>query len=174
MKQTLLALVALLIATFLSFNQKQARMQSQGQVVRAEMQQMALGVAAQTLQVIRARDFDDATEGVPRDSIVPTSAFTEAPFSTGNDCQAFGGSDACDDVDDFHEMQTASIPFTFPTGKFDFDVDVRVRYVDPDLQSTGGSRSSRKQVIVEVQDDPSSGSPRLPEPIEYSEVISYP
>lgn len=174
MQQTLLALLALLIATFLSFNQKQATIQNQQQVLRAEMEQMALGVAAQTLQVVRARAFDDATVGLPSDSVVATSDFTETPFTTGNDCQAFGGSDTCDDVDDFHEMESATIPFTFPSGKFDFAVDVRVRYVDSDLQPTGGTPSDRKEVIVEVQDDPSSGTPRLPEPIEYSEVISYP
>lgn len=175
MQQTLLALVALLIATLLSLNQKQATIQSQNQVVRAEMQQMALGVAAQTMQVVRARAFDDATVGMPGDSIVSTSEFTETPFSTGNDCQAFGGSVACDAIEDFHEMQTTTLPFTFPTGQFDFDVDVRVRYVDANLQPTGGGTSSRKQVTIEVQDNPSSGGdPRLPEPIEYSEVVSYP
>lgn len=174
MQQTLLALVALLIATLLSFNQKQALVQNQSQVVRAEVEQMAIGVAAQTMQVIRARAFDAATAGVPSDSLVPTSEFSSFPFTTGNDCEAFGGTDTCDDVDDFHEMVTATIPFQVPSGTFDFDVDAEVRYVDEDLQPTGGSRTSRKKVILKVQDAPSSGEPRLPEPIQYSEVISYP
>jgi len=175
MQQTLLALVAMLIATFLSFNQKQAVVQHQSQVVRAEMEQMALGVAGQAMQVIRARAFDRATVGVPSDSIVSTSEFED----TGSiqegilDCQAFGGTDTCDDVDDFYG-DTATIPFTFPTGSFDFKVDMRVRYVDSDLQPTGGTKTNRKQVILEVQDSPSTGDPRLPEPIEYSEVVSYP
>lgn len=175
MQQTLLALLALLVATFMSFSQKQAAISHQDQVVRSEMEQMALGVANHVVQVVRARAFDAATVGVTSDSIVATSNFASTPFSTGNDCQAFGGGEACNDIDDFHEMTTASIPFTFPTGSFDFDVDVEIKYVNSDLQPTGGAKSSRKKIIVEVQDDPGSGtSSRLIEPIEYSEVVSYP
>lgn len=175
MQQTLLSLVALLIATLLTFNQKQASVRSQRQVVRAEMEQMALGVAAQTVQVIKARAFDAATVNLPSDSLVATSNFTEPPFTTGNECQAFGGTQTCNDVDDFHEMAPAVQSFEFPTGKFDFTVEVEVQYVDDVLQPTGGTRTSRKEVTVLVQDDPSSGKrPYLTEPIEYSEVISYP
>jgi hypothetical protein len=174
MQQTLFALLALLIATFLSYNQKQATVQNQVQVVQAEMEQMALGVAAQSVQVIRARAYDAVTAGVPSDSLVPTSAFTDPPFSTGNDCRAFGGSSTCDDVDDFHEMESATVPFSFPSGTFEFTVDVEIRYVDEDLEPAG-SQTDRKQILVEVQDDPGSGkSPRLSEPIQYSEVVSYP
>lgn len=173
MQQTLLALLALLIATLLSFNQKQAAVQNQGQVVRAELEQMALGVAAQSTQIIRARAYDAATAGVPSDSLVPTSEFADS-FPTGKDCEVFGGGTPCDVVDDFHEMGTATVPFTFPTGSFDFAVDVEIQYVDANLDSTG-SRTDQKKIIVRVQDDPPSGTdPRLAEPIQYSEVVSYP
>ncbi len=179
MQQTLLALLALLVATLLSFNQKQATVQNQGQVVRGEIEQMALGVAARTAQVIRSRAYDASTKGVPADSLVPTSKFTDPPFTTGNDCEAFGGEATCDDVDDFHEMVQATVPFTYPTGTFDFAVDVEIRYVDEDLQPTDGSTvdppTDQKQIILRVQDVPSSGAePRLSSPIEYSEVVSYP
>lgn len=175
MQQTMFALVALLIATLLSFNQKQAAVQHQQQVFQAEMTQMALGVANHAVQIVRARAFDVATAGVTSDSIVATSNFTETPFITGYDCQPFGGGDTCNDIDDFHEMVTATVPFDYPGGSFDFDVDIEIKYVDSNLQPTGGTRTSRKKIIVKVQDDPASGgSPRLPEPIEYSEVVSYP
>lgn len=175
MQQTLLALVAMLIATFLSFNQKQATVQNQSQVVRAEMEQMALGVANQTMQVIRARAFDEATVGLPPDSVVATSDLESTSSIQGSvfDCAALGGTDTCDDIDDFHG-DTATVPFTFPTGRFDFKVDIQVRYVTADLQPTGGATSTRKQILLEVQDHPSSGKPRLPAPITYSEVVSYP
>lgn len=175
MQQTLLALLAMLIATFLSFNQKQAAVQNQAQVVRAEMEQMALGVARQTMQVIRSRAFDRATVGVPSDSIVATSEFEDESSIQGGilDCSALGGTDECDDVDDFHG-DTATVPFTFPTGSFEFKVDMKVRYVNADLDTTGVTKSNRKQIILEVQDNPSSGNPRLPEPIEYTEVVTYP
>lgn len=174
MQQTLLALLALLIATLLSFNQQQSDVQNQGQVVRAEFEQMALGVAAESAQIIRSRAFDDATIGIPSDSIVPSSEFTSS-FSSGNDCEPFGGNTTCDDVDDFHEMVADPVSFTFPQGEFDFTVEAEVRYVDEDLQPTGGTPSNQKQIILRVQDDSTSGGePRLPEPIQYSEVVSYP
>jgi len=175
MQQTLLALVALLIATFLSFNQKQAAVQNQAQVVRGEMEQMALGVARETMNVIQARAFDRATAGVPRDSIVPTSEFEEKSSIQSSilDCAAFGGTDECKDVDNFYG-DTATVSFTFPTGSFEFEVNINVQYVNADLNPTGGTKSDRKQIILEVQDNPSSGNPRLPEPIKYTEVVSYP
>lgn len=174
MRQTLLALAALLIAMLLSFNQKQATLNGQEQVVRAELEQMALGVARQATEMIRARAFDGATVGVPSDSVVATNNFTAPPFPSGTDCQAFGGGTPCTDLDDFHQMNTATMSFDFPSGGMDMTVDVTVRYVNANLQPTGGATSRRKQIIVRVQDAPSSTSPRLPEPIEYSAVVSYP
>jgi hypothetical protein len=140
------------------------------------MEQMALGVARETMNVIQARPFDRATAGVPRDSIVPTSEFEEKSsiWSSNLDCAALpGGTDECNDVDDFYG-DIATVPFTFPTGSFEFEVNINVQYVNADLNPTGGTKSDRKQIILEVQDNPSSGNPRLPEPIKYTEVVSYP
>jgi len=174
MQQTLLSLVALLIATLLSFNQLRAGLQSQKQTVRAEMEMMALGVAMQTMEVIRARAFDAETAGDSNLILDPTE-LSSTPFTTGNHCQVFGGSDTCNDVDDFHEMKTATVSHPLPKGEdFDFAVDVRVQYVDGNLEPTGGTRTFRKEVTIFVQDVPDSGDARLPDPIEYSEVLSYP
>ena len=60
MPQTLLSLGGLLIVTFLSFNQQQASIRTQQKAIRAEMQQMAIGVAKQSMEVVRARAFDNA------------------------------------------------------------------------------------------------------------------
>lgn len=176
MQQTLLALVAMLIVTFLGFNQKQAHIRNQQHVVRAELTEMALSVAQQSMEVVQARAFDDATVGLPPDSTITDSTkFSSSPFTSGNHCHAFEGSDMCDDVDDFDEMVTGVVPFPLPGGhEFDFDVDVRVRYVDENLQPTGGAKSFRKEVTIFVQDRVASGGSRLYQPIEYSEVISYP
>jgi hypothetical protein len=178
MQQTLLALLAILLATFLSFNQKQGIVQSRSQVVRAEMEQMALGVAKQAMQTIRSRAFDQATVELPPDSIVATSDLESRSSirSATKDCKALDGGlgGICSDIDDFHGNM-ATITFTFPTGSFDFKiVDITVRYVDTNLQPTGGARSTQKEIVLKVQDTPSSRAPRLPEPIEYSEVVSYP
>lgn len=174
MQQTLLSLVALLVATILTYNQMQARTLSQHQTYGMEMEQMALGVGMETMEVIRARAFDEATITLPSDSTLPKSEFTSGPFPSGKSCQVFGGTDVCSDVDDFHEMVPATVPFPLPGDPFNFTVEVRVRYVDANLNPTGGTTSYRKEVTVYVQDKPEGGSPRLPAPIEYSEVISYP
>lgn len=181
MQQTLLALVAMLIATLLSFSQQQAAIQQQQQVVRAEVQQMALSVAQQSMEVIQARAFDAATEDLSSDETIDDPAkFSSAPFTSNNDCEAFGGSDECGDVDDFHEMKTATVSYPLPGGRqFDFSVDVRLRYVNKDLKCThddctSGPKSFRKEVTIFVQDIPSGEESRLSQPIEYSEVVSYP
>ncbi len=178
MQQTLLSFAALLVATILSFNQIQASMQSRKQAVRAELEQMALGVAMQTMEVIRARAFDAATVGRSSENRASTSEFTSPPFSTGNHCQVFGGGDLCDDVDDFHEMEPATVEFPLPESNMDFEVQAEVHYVCSDLQRVdkGGctAPTPRKEVVLKVQDQRSDGRSRLPTPIRYSEVIAYP
>jgi len=169
MQQTLLALLALMMVTVFNFNQMQANVRNEQQVVRAEMRQMAVGVAMQTMEVIRARAFDDATVGLDDDTITTASTFSTT-FPSGNDCAAFGGSDTCDDVDDFDEMVTATVPFKTPEFEVDFNVDVEVDYVDSNMDPTGGPTYG-KQVTVLVQD--AGSDPFLHEPIRFSEVLTY-
>jgi hypothetical protein len=178
MQQTLLSFVALLVATLLSFNQIQANMQSQNQAFRAEIQQMGLGVAMQTMEVIRARAFDAATVGRSSENRASVSEFTNPPFSTGNYCQVFGGGDSCNDVDDFHKMETATVEFPLPESNMKFEVQAEVHYVCSDLERAdkGGctAPTPRKEVVLKVQDQQSDGRSRLSSPIKYSEVIAYP
>jgi type II secretory pathway component PulJ len=182
MQQTLLAFLALLIATLLSFSQQQSSVQNQRQVVRAELQQMALGVAMQTMEMVRARAFDAAVKG---GSSNPSNFTAEANFGDVSACRpvvsARNDSPACDTIEDFHVCQVGScendLPgnsystdFELPGGdRFPFDVAVTVRYVDSDFQPTSGPQA-QKQVIVWVQDE----NDRLARPIRYSEVIAYP
>lgn len=173
MQQTLLALLALMIASLLNFNQMQAHLRREQQAVRAELQQMALGVAMESMEVVRARAFDAATVGVPEDSTVDVSNFTDTPFSTGNKCTAFGGTDTCDDVDDFHEMVPAKEPFDLPDAQFEFRIEIEVRYVDDNLQPTGGAKTRWKEVIISVQDVQNSGTSLMVKPITFSEVLAY-
>jgi len=171
MQQTLLALLALMIATMLSLSQMQSDLQDQNQVVQAEMKEMAIGVATQTLEVIRARAFDDKTIGVSKSDITnPVADLTKPPFSQGNDCAAFGGSDTCDDVDDFHKMETAVVPFEASEFEVKFNVDARVRYVDAN-QDSSGTPTFRKEVILTIQDK--GKDPHIRKPITFSEVITF-
>lgn len=173
MQQTLLALLALLVATLLSFNQKQARVQNQGQVVRGEIEQMALGVAAESMAIIRSRAFDAATDSsdgiVPRDSLATID-------DTGNPCKVFfQGEPKCSAIEDFHGIKPAEVSLEYPDGQFTFEIkSITVEYVDGNFDSSS-NKTYQKKVTLKIQDVPSDGGdPRLPTPIEYSEVVSYP
>ncbi len=170
MQQTLLALLALMVATLLSLSQMQSRLQDQQEVFQSEMKEMAIGVATQTLEMVRSRAFDENTIGVPKDSITSPSALTSPPFTPGNHCQAFGGSDTCDDIDDFHEMKPAIVPFEAPDFTVDFKVKAKVRYVDASLNPVT-SPTFRKEVVFEIQD--TGPDPYIKEPITFSEVLTY-
>jgi hypothetical protein len=170
MPQTLLSIAGLLIVTFLSFNQQQASIRTQQEAVRAELRQMAIGVAKQSMEVVRARAFDNATiSGDP-----PVSELTKPEnFPTGKDCQAFGGSDTCDSIEDFHEMVPATEEVAVPAGTFEFEIEIEVHYVDSDLNRTS-SRTERKEVTIRVQDDRGPNrEPLLHEPITFTEVLGY-
>lgn len=169
MQQTLLALLALMIATFFNYSQMQANLRNQQQVVRAEMEQMALGVAMQSLEVVRARAFDEATVGETEDVIDTVNDLTEV-FPERNHCAAFGGNDTCDDVDDFNEMVPATVPFETQEIDVDFTVNIDVRYVNESMEEVT-TPTYRKEVIVRVQDD--GDDPYLHRPIRYAEVLTY-
>ena len=184
MQQTLLSFVALLIATLLSFSQLQAGVQNQRQVVRAEVTQMAIGVAMQTLEMVRARAFDEEVKGGGGAS---PSDFTESEdFGDVSACRSVvetsADSPKCDTIEDFHLCTVGScedeLPnnayateFELPGGGQDypFEVAVTIRYVNSNLQPVG-ARTAQKQIIVWVQDQ----GGRLDDPIRYSEVVAYP
>ena len=170
MPQTLLSIAGLLIVTLLSFSQQQANINTQQTATRAEMQQMAIGVAKQSVEVVRARAFDDSTKsGDPP----PPELTHPDDFPTGKDCQAFGGSDTCDSIEDFHEMTPAIDSVSVPGGTFAFEIEIEVHYVDSDLKRTN-SRTERKEVTIRVQDDRGPNQePLLHEPITFTEVLGY-
>ena len=170
MPQTLLSLGGLLIVTFLSFNQQQASIRTQQEAVRAELRQMAIGVAKQSIEVVRARAFDDSTIS---DDPPPSELTKPENFPTGKNCQAFGGSDECDSIEDFHEMTPATDSVSVPGGTFTFEIEIEVHYVDSDLNRTS-SRTERKEVMIRVQDDRGPNKdPLLNGPITFTEVLGY-
>lgn len=175
MQQTLLAMLALMTVTFLNFNQTQSKLHHQKEVVRSEMKGMAASVALQTIEVIRSRAFDAKTVDVSKDEIDGPGDFSDWDFTTGNRCKVFvpddeSGGVECNDVDDFHKMETATIPFKTPRFEVQFNVDVEVHYVNESLQPVD-QRTYRKKVIVKVQDK--GEDPHIPEPIQFSEVLTF-
>lgn len=157
-----------MMATFFNFNQMKTELQRQRQVVRAEMEQMALGVGMQTMEVIRARSFDEATTGEAKKITDPTKFASS--FAGGRNCKAFGGDETCDSVEDFHDMVPSTVTFETPEFDMGFTVEVEVRYVDPSMNVVPGP-TFRKEVVVQVQD--TGDDPFLAEPIQFSEVLTY-
>lgn len=186
MQQTLLSLLALLIATFLSFNQMQADIQSQKQTVQAELAQMGLGVAMQTMEVVRARAFDAATIGIPEEEYLDPEADgfalkSEGEFGGTGDCLLHpeGSGVDCNTVEEFHGT-SGEVPFTLAGNTFPFTVEIEVHYVCSNLERASDSAqcsppTSRKEVVMNVQDSQPDGEAHyLHEPLVYSEVIAYP
>lgn len=184
MQQTLLALLALLIATFLNFNQMQADIHSQRQTVNAEVQQMALGIAMQTMEVVRARAFDAATVGIPEGEYVDPSGFalkSEGEFGVSGDCKLYSGGSGvdCSTIEEFHGT-TGDVPFQLAGSSFPLNVKIEVYYVCSNLERASDSGecsepTPRKEVVIRVQDSQPDGEPhRLHKRITYSEVITYP
>ena len=170
MQQTLLALLALMVATFFSLTQMQSGLQKQEEVMQAEMKEMAIGVATQTLEVVRARAFDEKTIGVSKDKVTDPENDLTSSFPANKHCTAFGGGDTCDSIEDFNNMQTATVPFEASGFKVEFEVDATVRYVDENMQPTSDP-TFRKEVVFEIQDK--RDDPYIKKPIRFSEVLTY-
>jgi hypothetical protein len=198
MQQALLALLGLLIVTLLSFSQQQADVRSQQQAIRAEYQQMALGVAKQSIEAIRAREYFDRAVRIYDDPDVED--FTKESDSEwgGDDCirqnefvsNPDGGHD-CTAIEDFHDetmaMENADglIVLPMPGGTVRFEVEFEVHYAEEDgskIVRASSGPTGMKEVTVRVQDcqdqdssnsDSCDGEPLLPQPIVFSEVFSY-
>jgi type II secretory pathway pseudopilin PulG len=176
MQQTLLALLGLLVVTMLSFSQQRVSMQSQQQVIEREYRQMALGVAKQSIEAIRARPyFDGALEG---DSDAKVDDFTDESSWGGKDCiqpaedqPAEDGQivstppsgDDCTAIEDFHddgalEMNNSdgTIAVQIPNYTILFQVEFEVNYVEEDGDELVRSDSPTplKEVTIRVQDCP--------------------
>jgi len=200
MQQTLLALLGLLVVTMLSFSQQRVSMQSQQQVIEREYRQMALGVAKQSIEAIRARQyFDRALEG---NSDAEVNDFTDESSWGDKDCirPAEDGQivstppsgDDCTAIEDFHDDGTlemsnsdGTIAVQIPNYTILFQVEFEVNYVEEDGDELvrSGSPTPLKEVTIRVQDCPDDnpsdgdlsceGEPVLNRPIVFSEVIGY-
>lgn len=150
------------------------------------MEMMALGVAMQTMEVVRARDFDAGMDehskseiiNDPEDKLADVSSFgkkyikSEDEYGSPANCKVYHES-SCNFIEEFDGAQ-GIVPFRLGMDKdFPFSVKIKVRYVDDDLGSASG-KELQKEVVISVQDDPPNGPPRLPDAITYSEVIAYP
>ena len=156
MRQTIMGLLGLTIAMLLSLNVHRASLTAKVYVIDNEMETIASGIALEVLDYVGSKPFDAATTNGTVDN---ASELTPLPFSTGMTYQEAG------DIDDFHQIQTYSLP----AFDFDFDIDITVAYVDEnDPERIAGSQTFAKRVTVTINDE------YLASPVHLSQVYTYP
>ncbi|MCS7081675.1 MAG: hypothetical protein N2561_09785 [Bacteroidetes bacterium] len=174
MQQTLLAFCAILIAGLWGLSQQRAILEGRLTMMRGELEGAAVEVAREVLEHIGTKPFDAAvmTSGgrdlgtaslggsVSVSAITSPTQLTWPPFPTGRRFEQ------CQDIDDFHGIQ----PYTYTTPDgLRFEVQVQVRYVNPDDPTQGSSTPTfAKEATVTVT------HPELRAPVRLSRVYTYP
>ncbi len=181
MGQSLFALLGLVLTVNLALSVNHWYVTLQRATIFREVQEMAQSVAVETIEIVRARAFDQAVvDGTVTGTIADILLFTDpAAFgSTGGAlCQSFGGTAVCDDIDDFHN-QVVRRPFVMGRDTVWFRVQLSVRYVHYDaisgiVQAVTG-KTAYKEVNVSVQDDwGGTITPFVVTPIRLGRVLAY-
>lgn len=176
----MLAFAAMMLATTYTLTVQQQYVMSMRQGITREMEEIAGTVAVEAMEAVRSRAFDQAeVDGTVTGDLTDLALFEYSNntdhFATGNACSVFStGADVCDDVDDFHMMVTATMPFAMGVDTVYFSVDIEVEYVDETF-ARANERTFNKQVTVFVRDTwPGTGTnPFMPSNVFLSRVFSY-
>src|SRR5690606_10363340 len=107
MPQTLLALLALTLASAFTFTSFQRYVNVERNLIRVEMGEMAGAIAQEVLETVSAASFGDDINGVPMT------------------CQQFDGPTSCTELGDFHN-QNFTEDFSLSGSTFFFDVEIDV------------------------------------------------
>ena len=164
MPQTILALLALMLASVLTFNQQRLTTRAQTRMVTDEMELAASGLVSDVLEFAAARSFDESTtpEAIEAAQAVPQTAAPFRPVS------AFGAPDRgpvgcdlllpyrtpeCDDVDDLDGLLDEPVEILLANGRrFPFNVAIRVSYVTgPESAVVSAVPTLHKRVLVSVR-----------------------
>ena len=161
----MLGLLALILATLISFNQQRITKQSYKSTIRDELELAASGTAQHVLEMIAARSYDEVStpvevfqnDGVPYGSGSFTSGSDSEFGAEGGDpedCDLMTPSNTpdCDDVDDMDGIRGAPVEARLSDGRtLDFTADVDVRYVtDPGTQTTSSTPTLHKRVDLTI------------------------
>ncbi|WP_412062591.1 hypothetical protein [Rubrivirga sp. IMCC45206] len=115
MPQTLLALFALVLASFLTFNQQRLTLRAQTNMVTSEVELAGAGVASEVMALVESMSFDEnstpdaiyAAQEVPSESneFKSSSAFGATDRGdAGCNLMDVRSTPDCDDVDDIHGL----------------------------------------------------------------------
>lgn len=140
MPQSILAILALLMATTFVMQQQRSTLHTRAQLIRNEIALQSTGVAESVLSDIGTRAFDQETE--------TGGALDEASDLTPEG--EFGGSGVRTAIEDYHnQMLTGKRPFRADT--LDFTVEVEVTYVKDDQETPVDYRTKNKMATVTVR-----------------------
>ena len=185
MPQTLLALFALVLASFLTFNQQRLTLRSHHNMVTDEIELAAAGLASEVIAFIDGRSFDESTtpsaigdeNGLTPET--PSDFLLSSTFGGGDDgddgCNLVRPSltPDCDDVDDVHSPEWRSVAIELAAGRsLDFLVRTQVYYVStPESMVEASAPTRHKRILVDIR------SPYMPEVTDgvyrATRVISY-
>jgi hypothetical protein len=173
----MLAFLAMIIVGTHALNTQRYEMLVQQRDITRELEEMAGSIALETMEIVRTRAWDQAVidslaTGTAGDLAFMELATGQDQFATGHHCSLFGGTDTCDDIDDFHKMHQEIRPFVMGLDTLQFTVDISVRYVDNTL-APSAVVTTNKEVTVEVSDYWPTGTSYFNSPIRLSRVFSY-
>jgi hypothetical protein len=179
MSQTLLALLALGMATLLGFNQQRATIQTYEVRIRDEYAVAASGLLMHVMEMAAARSFDQTStpDHIHSTERLPTLGEFSLPDTFGHgeagcDLMEPWNTPSCDDVDDLHSAAWQSVDLVLPSGRMmAFEVLITVEYVsDADVTVPVVTRTHNKRVTLGAR---AAHLPRLGTIVRLERVIAY-
>lgn len=136
MQQTLLALLALALASLFTYTSHQRYVFVEQRLIGQEIAELAGSVAKESMEIVANQDDGDDNFG----NDLRCSQFHTAGVT-------------CDDRDDFHNMREAIRDVVISGDTFEFAVNINVEYRDlGDPDTPSGVPTDKQAVTISVQD----------------------
>lgn len=181
MPQTTLAILAIMLTTFLALSQQRTVLRGYESMVDDEMETMGSGIALQVMEYVGTKAFDEETKDgdVSSTSDLSGSGSFGPGEGSGTRCDVVppisesGSYSSCDDLDDYHDMEWEEVPFPLRDDTVRFEVSVRVFYMNED-QERVTYQTNRKEVVVRVRGpERPNGRPYMKGEIGLRRTFSY-
>lgn len=143
MPQSILAMLALLMATTFVMQQQRSTLHTRTQLIRNEIALQSTGVAESVLSDIGTKAFDQETEKLDEEETLtdPDELTDEVDFD---------GSGVRVAVEDYHN-QTLTRKRPFRADTLEFTVEVEVTYVKDDQETPVDNQTKNKMATVTVR-----------------------
>lgn len=140
MSQTMLALLALMLASLFAVQQQRQTAEMRLAMIRSEVSTQSTGVAVDRLEEIGSMSFDEATIG--NETLSAVDSLTAGP--------PFGSDAPGNDIDDFDGVTVDTFRVA-GTQQLNFRMTSRVRYAsEASFETEVASRTKVKKVTVKV------------------------